>query len=355
MTDADSGLQADLKEIGPLGQSVALTFRFLFIAVCVLACGWLVSNVRQVPADSQAVVMRFGSVARIKGSGLVLAFPRPIEQVVLVPALARQIGLPLARFTQGQSAGASAQGGYELARDPALNAGFLLTGDLNVVHLDAQIFYQVSDPAAYMVQTEHVRPALQRLFIASAISVIAGRGLDSILVARPEMAARRAEAAERERLRADIMAEVNARLAALGAADSQLGVLVSRVDLVPSIPAMAKSAFDNVLSVAQGAETTVARARTAAQFTTQDANSKKDKVVTSAAATAQESITNAKSQTASIATLGEQTRGMSRGMQMTRLYQDRINALLPKAAGVDVVDPQGGAKAMLPGVSTGRR
>lgn len=355
MNAVDQSLNADLKEVGPLGQAIALSFRFLFIAVCVIAAGWLLSNFRQVPPDSQAVVMRFGSVARVKGSGLLLAFPRPIEQVVILPAAARQISMKIDRFNQGQAASASAETGYDLARDPRLNAGFLLTGDSSVIHLDAQLSYQVTDAATYMIQEANVRPALQRLFIASAIAVTGRRSLDAILVARPEVAARRAEAAERERLRADMMAAVNRRLAALAMAGAGLGVTVSRVDLLPSIPAMAKSGFDNVLTVTQSAETTVARAKTAAQFTAQDANSKKDKIATSATATAQETVTNAKAQTASIAALGEQSRDMSRDMQMTRIYQDRITPLLTKAGGVEVLDRDGAAKTMLPGVSTGRR
>lgn len=348
-------VQSDLAEVGPMGQAVTLAFRFLFIAVWVIAAGWLVSNIRQVPADSQAVVMRFGTVARIKTSGLLLALPRPIEQVVVVPAAARQIALKVERFSQGQDAGASPDTGYNVARDPRLNAGFLLTGDSNVVHLDAQIFYQVTDAAAFMVAQAHVRPALERVFIASAIQVMGKRGLDSILVARPEVAARRAEATERERLRADLMAAVNARLQRLEASGAGLGISVSRVDLVPSIPAMAKSGFDNVLTVTQSAETTVARARTASAFTTQDATSKKDKIVTGAAATAQERITSAKSATASIAALGEQAHDTSRGMQMLRIYQDRIRPLLARAAGVEVLDKNGGARTLLPGVAAGKR
>ena len=35
--------------------------------------------------------MRFGDVARVQGSGLLLAWPRPIEQIVVLPAPARQI------------------------------------------------------------------------------------------------------------------------------------------------------------------------------------------------------------------------------------------------------------------------
>ncbi len=78
-------LKEEMKDVGPLGQAVALAFRFLFIAACVIALGWFVSNFRQVPPDSQAVVMRFGAVARMQGSGLLMALPRPLEQIVVLP------------------------------------------------------------------------------------------------------------------------------------------------------------------------------------------------------------------------------------------------------------------------------
>ena len=42
---------------GAWAQSAKLAFRFLFLAVCLAAIGWSVSNFRQVPPDSQAVVL----------------------------------------------------------------------------------------------------------------------------------------------------------------------------------------------------------------------------------------------------------------------------------------------------------
>src|ERR1700683_4691946 len=98
-----------------------------------------------------------------------------------------------------------------------------------------------------MIAVDHIGPALQRLFIASAVDAVASRDLDTILVARPEIAARNAEAARRERLRADLMNAVNQRLLQLAQVNAGLGITVSRVDLVPSIPAAAKQTFDSVL------------------------------------------------------------------------------------------------------------
>jgi regulator of protease activity HflC (stomatin/prohibitin superfamily) len=337
----------DLRELGPWGQAVALSFRFLFLAAALIAAGWLISNFHQIPADSQAVVMRFGSVARIRGSGLLLAWPRPIEQVVVLPAAARQLQLPIRRYEEGQDG--SVGQGFATSSDPRLNSAFLLTGDSGVVHLEARVFYQINDPLAYMIATDHIEAALERLFLASAVAMMAGRDMDSVLVARPEIASEAAEATRRERLRTDLMNAVNRRLANLGQQGASLGITVSRVDLVPSIPAGAKQAFENVLIVTQDAEARAAVARTDAEMTSQEANRNKDRIAASATAAAEESITNAKAQTASIEALAEQSRDMSRGMQLTRVYYDRVEAILKKAQRVDVIDRNGAARTILPG------
>lgn len=346
-----SDVAADLREVGPLGQSVAYAFRFLFVVACLIAAGWFFSNIHQIPPDSQAVVIRFGAVARTQGPGLLIALPRPIEKVIVLPAHDRQIPLSIARFADAPVEEAGSAPGYELSDDPRLNSGFLLTGDSAVVDLQAQLFYQITDPVAYMIAAQHVAPALQRLFIASAISVVAGRDLDSILVARPEIASRATEVARRDRLRSDLMNAVNRRLQELAEAGSGLGVTVSRVDLVPAIPAAAKAAFDNVLVVSQNAQTRIATSRTYAQTMMQETNRETDRIATNATAAADERISNAKVATASIAALAQQTEGMSRGMQMSRLYYDRIGGVLKKAGRVEAVDPSGAAHVLLPGIS----
>jgi hypothetical protein len=200
-----------------------------------------------------------------------------------------------------------------------------------------------------MTAAEHVAPALQRLFMASAISTAASRDLDSILVARPEVASRAQEAAQRERLRGDLLREVNRRLDELSQAGANLGVTVSRVDLVPSIPAGAKEAFDNVLVVTQNAQTSIATANTIAQFKLQESNREKDRTFTNATAAADERIADAKVKTASIAALGRSAQGMSHDMLLSRLYYDRVGKLLGKAGRVEVVDHTGAAHLLLPG------
>jgi regulator of protease activity HflC (stomatin/prohibitin superfamily) len=366
---------ADRSEVdGAWAQSARIAFRFLFIAVAVIAAGWGVSNIRQVPPESRAVVLRFGSVVRQQGAGLLIAWPRPIEEVVTLPSGDQQIEFEISRFDSagriyhtsvggkavttvplGQAASAAAVKGafeeYTVSRDPRMNAGFLLTGDFSVVHLQATLFYQINDPVRYLIAAEHVAPALQRLFIASAVSVCAARDLDSILVARPEASSNPGDALRptREQLRTDLVNAVNRRLQELADQGVGFGIKVSRVDLVPAIPSGAKAAFDSVLVATQTAEANIADARTAAEVTAQQANSESDRIVAEATAQAQEQVTEATTRTAAIAALEQQSPGLSKQMLVRRLYYDRVGTLLKRAGEVDTIDRDGGSHVIVPG------
>jgi regulator of protease activity HflC (stomatin/prohibitin superfamily) len=220
-----------------------------------------------------------------------------------------------------------------------------------VVHLQASLLYQITDPAAYILAAEHVAPALQRMFVASAVAVCASRDLDTILVARPELDSGSTAAARagREQLRADLMNAINHRIDDLASAGASLGIKVSRVDLAAAIPSGAKSAFDYVLIASQQADRDIAEARTGAAMTALRANQDRDRTLTDSVAKAEEKTTDAKSRTAAIAALANGSPGLSGDMLTTRIYYDRIGALLAKAARVDTVDNDGGIQLMLPG------
>jgi len=197
-------------------QITRVAFRFLFVAAGVVATGWALSNVRQVPADSRAVVLRFGAIARQQGPGLLIAWPRPIEQVVMIPALDRQIELTVDGANSPLASGVTPLL-VDISADPRQNAAFVLTGDSGIVRLQATLFYQITDAAAYLLAADHVKPALLRLFAASAVAVSAGRDLDAILIARAPSDADvgRPPQGRQERFRSDLVAAVNRKLAAL--------------------------------------------------------------------------------------------------------------------------------------------
>lgn len=345
---------------GAWAQSAKLSFRFLFIAVGLAAIGWTSSNVRQVPPDSRALVYRFGNIVRQQGAGLLIAWPRPIEQVVILPAADRQIEFRIAAFDTGEThldtsgAATATQDvsftGVPFSDDPRKNAGFLLTGDSSIVYLQASLFYQITDPAAYVLATDHVGPALERLFVASAVAVCAGRDLDTILVARPELSAAADALAAREQLRGDLVNATNHRLDDLAGQNAGLGITVSRVDLAAAIPIGAKFAFDQVLVATQWVEKDVADAHTAAELTTQTANQTSDRTLAEAQAKAEEQVNDARSRTSAIDALAKQP-GVTGQMLRDRIYYDRIGPIMAKAARVDAIDANGGVHLMLPGAT----
>ena len=335
------------KSDGAWAQAAQLAFRFLFLVVFVLAVGWAISNCRQVPPDSRAIVLRFGTVVRQARAGLLLALPQPFERVIILPSADRQIQFQIDAF---QGAGAAEQSSpVSISTNPRDNAGILLTGDMSLVHLSATLFYQISDANAYVLSSEHVAPALARLFTASAVTVAARRDLDTMLVARPERnSASDAFRLGRESLRSDLMNEVNRRLADLASQGASLGIAVSRVDLVPSIPAEAKAAFDSVLYAMQNAETAIAQARTQAELLTQRSNQGRDRFLTDAQALAQERITQARTRTDAISALSANREGLSGEMLERQLYQEQIGKILAQAARVYSADAQGAARLIVP-------
>jgi regulator of protease activity HflC (stomatin/prohibitin superfamily) len=329
-------------------QIARIAFRFLFAAVSVVAVGWAFSNVRQISADSRAIVLRLGAIVSERGPGLLIAWPRPIEEVVILPARDRQIELIIERelaIPQIDDA--------DIGPNARQNAKFLLTGDLGVVRLQATIFYQITDAAAYVLAVEHIKPALQRLFAASAVAVCAARDLDAIIMARAPVEADvgRIAGSRQERFRADLLAAINRRLAALTTQGAGLGVAVSRVDLMASLPAAAKAAFDEVLTSTQRADRGLAETRADATRTTQRANEERERILAEAAALAAERRTEARTRTASIAAVGPQYAGEARTALINRIYYERAAALLKKAGRIDAVDPHSSGQLYLPGRS----
>ncbi len=342
-----------------LTSAVQLGFRIGFAAVLLLAVGWAVGDLRQVPPDSRAVVLRFGQIERVREAGLVLAWPNPIEQIVLVPASDRQVPLKVA---VPLNSGPSAETDYQI-RQPddvvtirhqkdAWNGQYFVTGDGSVVQYDATMYYRVTDPSAYVLSRDHVEPALQRLYRASAAMIASSHDLDDFLVARPEDAAHPVSAdvaGRRQALRGEMVTAINHRLAALRREGPDLGVELSRIDVVALLPPLAKAAFDDVLTASQIADQTVAAARTDAAHIIQAAQRADDRSRSEATAAAEEQVRLASAETADVGLLHAQITPVNRDSLLGQYYRDRIGAILRKIGQVTTVDMRGGQPLLIQG------
>jgi len=336
----------------PWLQASRLAFLGLYVVTLLAALGWAVSNVREIDPQNRAVVFRFGELDRVQNAGLLLAWPQPFEQVVLLPSADRVIERHVETLLRSPTALAADKiTSFATPMSDALaGSGYLLTGDAGVVQLDVTAYYKVTDPREFVLQGEHVLPALDRLVNRSAVSLTAARDLDTILVARPELVGSDSQSAERrERLRGDLVQGINTRLGELTATGVGLGVEVVRVDVQSSLPAAAVNAFNAVLTASQQADQAVANARTDAEKLNQTANQQADRTLQVAHAQASERLAKAQTDTAAVIGLTMSIQNKSDPGLLLRIYRERVPAILKQAGSVTTVDPRDDSRLIIQG------
>lgn len=135
----------------PWLQAGRLAFLALFGVTLLAALAWAFSNVRQIGPENRAVVLRLGALERLAGPGLLLAWPQPLEQVVLLPSAEQVIERRVEGLLRSEQA-RRADLDVSLSSDALAGSGYLLTGDAGVVQLDVRVFYKVDDPYAYVLR-----------------------------------------------------------------------------------------------------------------------------------------------------------------------------------------------------------
>jgi regulator of protease activity HflC (stomatin/prohibitin superfamily) len=331
---------------GPIVQSIDIGFWVLRLATLLLAAIWLAGNIHPVPPGMQSLVLRFGRVARVQQAGLVVALPRPIETVVLLPSGERQMEQKITASTARQPGVADA---ITSASDIPADAGVYMTGDGGVVLLDATLTWRISDAAAYYVMQAHVAPALRRLFMQASVVIAARHDLDDFLAARPERARDPATQTARNAIRGEFVAQINASLRTLEQSGEGLGVEAMRADISATLPPGARSAFDAVLEASQHAEQELAAARTDAATRKLTAYRERDRILSGAHAAATERVEAARTATASITALEAGMNQAGRPAILDQLYRDRIAAVLQQAGGLSAVDPKSVSHLILSG------
>lgn len=336
----------------PWLQASRLAFLGLYVVTLLAALGWAVSDVREIDPQNRAVVFHFGELDRVQNAGLLLAWPQPFEQVVLLPSADRVIERHVETLLRSPTALAADKiTSFATPMSDALaGSGYLLTGDAGVVQLDVTAYYKVTDPRAFVLQGEHVLPALDRLVNRSAVSLTAARDLDTILVARPELVGSDSQSAERrERLRGDLVQGINTRLGELTTTGVGLGVEVVRVDVQSSLPAAAVNAFNAVLTASQQADQAVANARTDAEKLNQTANQQADRTLQVAHAQASERLAKAQTDTAAVTGLAQSIQNKSDPGLLLRIYRERVPAILKQASSVTTVNPRDDSRLIIQG------
>lgn len=141
-------LLAQLRRL--LGGAGSTAGRGAVVAGVAVAAIWLATGFYRVEPDEQGLVLRFGAYVRSTPPGLNYHAPWPIETAIVVPVTRInhvEIGFRNAGEEDSEVAGVPSR---DLAEE-----SLMLTGDENIVDINATVFWRISDAAAYRFNTRN--------------------------------------------------------------------------------------------------------------------------------------------------------------------------------------------------------
>lgn len=216
--------------IHPRGILIGIVALFLLIGIY--------SGIYQVPANSVAVVQRFGAFSKTVPPGLHFKLPWGIDFATVVE-VERQQKLEFGTATHGATNFYQYTDYEEQQREKNM-----VTGDLNAVLVEWEVQYHVEDPVAYLFNFREPLATLRDLAEAVMREVVGDRTVDEVLtIGRQEM---EQKALERLRSLVDTL---------------KMGL---RIDLIQlgnvNPPALVKASFNEVNSAQQERESAINQA-----------------------------------------------------------------------------------------------
>ncbi len=319
-----------------LAQAIDRGLRALSIVALVACALWLTTGIRRVGPGEQVLVLRAGAVRAHRDTpGLIWAWPRPFEEVISVPARDRALSLSVSLLDRADPSPQPAlaprgDGGYVVCAASAASGAQGRIGGL--LHLRAQVIYEVADARHYALGVADVPALLERAFAAAAVRECAGRSVDAVMVH------------DLDGVQAAIATRINRRLAR---SDSDPGIRVRRVDLTVGLPAIAREAFATAQSAATEASRAVAQARSSAREHRQEATRRAEQRRGQAQGAAAERVSRAQIVANDIAALLEGGSGASPRSLRERVWNRRVLPLLRAARRCVVLAPAQGDRLLV--------
>ena len=157
------------------------------VAALVLLAG-VFTSVFTVPADSQAVILRFGKFNDIRNTGLQFKLPFGIDQHVIIAVLRQQ----KMEFGFG-TPGASNENQFS-SRDEQLRERSMITGDRNSALVEWVVQYRVTEPRDFLFAVRFPEDTLRDVSESVMREVIGDRSVDEVLtIGRTEIETRALE------------------------------------------------------------------------------------------------------------------------------------------------------------------
>lgn len=278
----------------------ARSWRLWLVAVAVLYVGW---GFYFVPADQQAVVLRFGRVLGTPSQpGLHWTWPPPIGDVKKLRV----------RETRRVTVGFAGPDRV-LGRDVAPAVAQFLTGDRNLLNVRLVAQYAVRDPVAFLFRFTDAEQLIGNTVESALSSVVRRRGVDSLLTTEKIAAQQEVHALTQE------------LLDRYGAGISVLGMSLESI----APPEEVREAFNGVASAREDRNRIVREAQSYANELLPVSRGEASRMLREAEAYAESRVATASGDASRFSSLAAEHRKVPRETA-TRLYLETMEEVLPR-------------------------
>lgn len=298
------------------------SIRILRWGMLVLVLIYLCSGITVVKPNERGLILRFGrALPKSAPPGLLLAFPAPIDEVVMLPAKSVQ-EVVLDAWTPNDD---SWRDSLHPARDP-----YTITGDVNIVRARFSVRFQVADPIAYEFGARERENLRNAICYQCACRVLASMNVDDVLTTRR-----------------DFIGQESMRLAQEELDRLGLGIqLLAFETREINPPAPVLPAFQDVVSAKVEAKTLVEPARSRHASLIPEATAEAYRIQQEAESYAQGLIAKAQGEVSAFLALLKEYRA-NPGTVHTRLYAEMLEKVLPKVRVSNVVPSDRGEVRIL--------
>lgn len=288
----------------------------IFIAIIFVFC--VFTSVYTVNDEEVGIVRTFGSITKITQSGVHFKLPYPIQQadaINISKANTIEIGVTASKQEK---------------EDAVENGSVHLTADGNILLINMLVEWKVSDPKAYLVNSENPDKILENSIIAALRSVIGNSPIDSVMGDG----------------KIDAQIKTKEQLEKL-ISKYNIGVQIMDVNIREAQPPeQVRKSFENVSDALSQKKTLVSKAEDYKSQKLSAAESEAQKMTSEAEAYSEEKLSKAKAETARFDNLYEQYK-LSKDVTRTRLLIETLEEVLPGIS-IYIMDDRSGAVKYIP-------
>jgi membrane protease subunit HflK len=145
----------------------------VLIAAAIIILAIIYTGFYTVPADSQAVLQRFGKYTSTEDPGLHFKIPLGVDKATIIP-VSRQLKMEFGYGSEGATSPDQVDTESDATRD-------MVTGDLNEAEVEWVVQYRITDPKQYLFAVQDPEDTLRAGSEAVMREVIGDRTIDEVI------------------------------------------------------------------------------------------------------------------------------------------------------------------------------